>query len=69
MDKEQLTPAESLLVNLGIETPREIRLQAICTAHGILLKARPLETMEAYIVTRRNGQGHSLITVNSRSSL
>lgn len=69
MGRATPTSAETILADFGIVRPEEIDLPAICAANNILLQERPLSSMEAYIVARADGTGHSLITVNSRSPL
>ena len=60
-----LRPAERMLLELGIERPDQIDLEAIAWEHGAAVKYRPLDECEALIV---GGQRHAIITVNSRSS-
>lgn len=66
MDSGRLSPAEMLLKNLGVATPQDIQLRAICAAFDIRLNFMPLQAMEARIITRRDSKGHSLITINNR---
>jgi Zn-dependent peptidase ImmA (M78 family) len=57
-------PAERILVELGIERPDQIDLDAIAWAQGAAVKYRPLDKSEAVIV---GSQRRAIITVNSRA--
>jgi Zn-dependent peptidase ImmA (M78 family) len=57
-------PAERILVELGIERPDQIDLDAIAWAKGAAVKYRPLDKSEAMIV---GSQRRAIITVNSRA--
>jgi Zn-dependent peptidase ImmA (M78 family) len=59
-----LTPAERILLSLGITSPREIDLEAIAWSRGAVVNFRPLEKCEATIV---GSQTRAVITVNNRS--
>ncbi|MDP2374404.1 ImmA/IrrE family metallo-endopeptidase [Reyranella sp.] len=59
-----LTPAERLLLSLGIASPKEIDLEAIAWHLGAVVKYRPLDGCEALIVGL---QKRAVISVNSRS--
>jgi Zn-dependent peptidase ImmA (M78 family) len=58
------TPAEKLLQSLGIETAKEIDLEAIVWHVGAIVKRRPLDSCEALIVGNAR---NSVISVNSTS--
>ena len=57
-----LRPAERLLVELGIERPEQIDLEAIAWTRGAAVKYRPLEKCEAMIV---GSEHRAIITVNT----
>jgi len=59
------TPAERILIGLGIEDPEDIDLEAIAWSEGALVEYRPLLGCDARIIgsTRK-----AVIAVNSRSS-
>ncbi|HLH92900.1 MAG TPA: ImmA/IrrE family metallo-endopeptidase [Xanthobacteraceae bacterium] len=60
-----VTPAERILMSLGITDPKEIDLEAIAWSRGALVEYRPLDRCDATIVgTSRR----AVISVNSRSS-
>jgi Zn-dependent peptidase ImmA (M78 family) len=58
------TPAEKLLLELGIEEPGDIDLEAIAADQGVFVKYRPLDGCEARIV---GDQRHAIVSVNSGS--
>lgn len=58
------TPAERLLLSLGIRDPREIDLEAIAYSQGAFVKYRPMDRCEATIV---GNDKHAIIAVNSGS--
>lgn len=57
-------PAERILLELGIESPQDIDLEAIAWTLGAAVKYRPLDKCEAMIV---GGERRALITVNSKA--
>jgi Zn-dependent peptidase ImmA (M78 family) len=60
-----VTPAERILIGLGITDPKEIDLEAIAWSRGAVVEYRPLDRCDATIVgTARR----AVIAVNSRSS-
>jgi Zn-dependent peptidase ImmA (M78 family) len=59
------TPAERILIALGITEPSEIDLDAIAWTQGAVVNYRPLDGAEATIV---GSQRRAVIAVNSRSS-
>ena len=59
-----MRPAEAILIELGIERPDQIDLEAIAWAKGAVVKYRPLDKCEAMIV---GSQRRAIVTVNSRS--
>jgi Zn-dependent peptidase ImmA (M78 family) len=59
-----LTPAERILIGLGIAAPKEIDLESIAWSRGAAVKYRPLDRCEAMIVGSRR---RAIITVNSGS--
>jgi hypothetical protein len=61
----RLTPAESLLQELGVTEPAEIDLEAIAFYVGARVRCLPLDGCEARIIGRDNA---AIITVNQRSS-
>jgi hypothetical protein len=61
----RLTPAESLLQELGVTEPNEIDLEAIAFHVGARVRYRPLDGCEARIIGHNNA---AIITVNERSS-
>jgi hypothetical protein len=61
-----MTPAERILLGLGICDPKEIDLDAIAWTRGAAVEYRPLDGCEATIV---GSQRKAIIAVNSRSSL
>src|SRR4051794_39210392 len=63
--RKNLTPAEHILVNLGVTSPNEIDLEAIAWTEGAVVKYRRLIGCEARIVGRGD---RAIITVNSASS-
>lgn len=59
-----VTPAERILLDLGISHPKEINLDIIAWTRGAVVNYRPLDCCEATIVgSKRN----AVIAVNSRS--
>jgi Zn-dependent peptidase ImmA (M78 family) len=60
----RLTPAERLLISLGISSPKEIDLEAIAWHVGALVKYRPMDNAEATII---GSVSHAVIAVNSSS--
>jgi len=61
---ERTRPAEKILLDLGIENPQDIDLDAIAWTLGLAVSYRPLDHCEAMIV----GSNHrAIITVNSRA--
>lgn len=59
------TPAELILLDLGIDSPADIDLDAIAWTLGARVRYRPLDGCEARII----GEGNkAIITVNCRSS-
>jgi IrrE N-terminal-like domain len=61
----RLTPAESLLQELGVTGPAEIDLEAIAFNVGARVRCRPLDGCEARIIGCDDA---AIITVNQRSS-
>lgn len=59
-----LTPAERLLLDLGIKSPTEIDLDAIAWSRGAIVNYRPLDRCEATIV---GSQNRAVITVSDKS--
>jgi Zn-dependent peptidase ImmA (M78 family) len=59
-----LTPAERVLLSLGITSPEEIDLEAIAWSRGAIVNFRPLDQCEATIV---GSLKRAIITVSSRS--
>jgi Zn-dependent peptidase ImmA (M78 family) len=59
-----LTPAERILLSLGIRSPKEIDLEAIAWSRGAVVNFRPLDKCEATIV---GSQTRAVITVSNRS--
>ncbi len=59
-----LTPAERILISLGITHPAEIDLEAIAWSQGAIVNYRPLDKCEAMIV---GSERHAIITVNRDS--
>lgn len=59
-----VTPAERLLISLGIASPNEIDLEAIAWHLGAAVRYRPLDGCEATIVGLKK---RAVISVNSRS--
>ena len=56
-----MTPAERMLMDLGITEPKEIDLDAIAWTRGAVVNYRPIDNCEATIVGseapgRHNGQ-------------
>jgi Zn-dependent peptidase ImmA (M78 family) len=58
------TPAEQILLDLGITAPKDIDLDAIAWTRGAVVHYRPLDRCEATIVGL---QKRAVITVNSQS--
>jgi len=58
------TPAEQILIDLGITRPSEIDLEAIAWTQGAVVKYRPMDRCEATIVGSGNA---AVITINARS--
>ena len=59
-----LRPAERMLMELGIERPDQIDLEAVAWASGAVVKYRPLDECEAMIV---GAEQRAIITVNSNT--
>src|SRR6478672_7270291 len=59
------TPAERILILLGVTEPADIDLEAIAWDQGAVVNCRPLDGSEATII---GTQRRAVITVNSRSS-
>jgi Zn-dependent peptidase ImmA (M78 family) len=59
-----LTPAERILLGLGITSPKEIDLEAIAWSRGAIVNYRPLDKCEATII---GSQTRAVITVSNRS--
>jgi len=59
-----ITPAERILLGLGISDPKEIDLDAIAWTRGAAVVYRPLDRCEASIV---GSQTKAVIAINSRS--
>jgi Zn-dependent peptidase ImmA (M78 family) len=55
------SPAERLLIELGIEAPGEIDLEAIAADRGVRVKYRPLDGCEARIV---GDDRHAIVSVS-----
>lgn len=62
---QSLTPGEKLLWSFGVSSPKEIDLDAIAFAHGLVVRRRPLEGSDARLVAFEN---RGVITVNSLQS-
>ena len=60
-----VTPAERILLGLGIADPKELDLDAIAWTRGAVVNYRPLDRCEANIV---GSSRRAVIAVNSRSS-
>jgi hypothetical protein len=60
----RLTPAERILIDLGITIPKEIDLEVVAWSLGAAVKSRPLDGSEAIIV---GSQHRAVITVNRTS--
>ncbi len=60
------TPAEELLLSLGVTEPSEIDLEAIAWTLRVKVRYRPLDGCEARIV---GSMDTAIVTVNSRCSL
>jgi Zn-dependent peptidase ImmA (M78 family) len=58
------TPAERMLIDLGISEPKEIDLDAIAWTRGAIVNYRPIDNCEATIVGSKR---RAVISVNSRS--
>jgi Zn-dependent peptidase ImmA (M78 family) len=58
------TPAERILIDLGISEPKEINLEAIAWTRGAIVNYRPIDNCEATIVGLKR---RAVISVNSRS--
>jgi len=61
---DRLRPAERILLDLGIESPQDIDLEAIAWTLGAAVTFRPLDKCEAMIV---GGDRRAIITVNSKA--
>jgi len=61
---ERVRPAERILLELGIEKPQDIDLEAIAWTLGAAVNYRPLDKCEAMIV---GGDRRAIITVNSKA--
>lgn len=59
---DRLRPAERILLKFGIESPKDIDLEAIAWALGAAVNYRPLDKCEAMIV---GSDRRAVITVNS----
>jgi Zn-dependent peptidase ImmA (M78 family) len=61
-----LTPAERILLELGISEPKDIDLEAIAWTRGAVVNYRAIDNCEATIVGSKR---RAVISVNSRSML
>lgn len=61
---DRLRPAERILLDLGIQRPQDIDLEAIAWTLGAAVNYRPLDKCEAMIV---GGRQRAIITVNSNA--
>jgi len=59
------TPAELVLLDLGIDSPADIDLEAIAWTLGARVRYRPLDSCEARIIGKDD---QAIITINCRSS-
>jgi Zn-dependent peptidase ImmA (M78 family) len=59
-----VTPAERMLMDLGITEPKEIDLDAVAWTRGAVVNYRPIDNCEAFIV---GSERRAVITVNGRS--
>jgi hypothetical protein len=59
-----VTPAERILLGLGISDPKEIDVEAIAWSRGAAVEYRPLDGCEAAII---GGRTKAIIAVDSRS--
>jgi Zn-dependent peptidase ImmA (M78 family) len=59
-----ITPAERILLDLGIAEPKDIDLDAIAWTQGAVVNYRPIDRCEATIVGSKR---RAVISVNSRS--
>jgi Zn-dependent peptidase ImmA (M78 family) len=60
----EVTPAERMLLDLGIAQPKDINLDAIAWTQGAVVNYRPIDNCEATIVGSKR---RAVISVNSRS--
>jgi len=60
-----VTPAERILLGLGISDPKDIDVEAIAWSRGAVVECRPLDRCDATIV---GSARRAVITVNSRGS-
>lgn len=60
----RLSPAERLLIRLGIEKPNEIDLEAIAADQGVFVRYRAMDGCEARIV---GDDRHAIVSINSAS--
>lgn len=58
------TPAERILIDLGITAPKDIDLEAVAWTRGVIVHYRSLDKCEATIV---GSHKHAVVTVNSQS--
>lgn len=61
---ERLSPAERLLIRLGVKSPSDIDLEAIAWTMGAVVNYRKLDRCEATIV---GSQRRAIITINSNA--
>jgi Zn-dependent peptidase ImmA (M78 family) len=61
---KSVTPAERILLDLGISEPKDIDLDAIAWTRGAVVNYRPIDNCEATIVGSKQ---RAVISVNSRS--
>lgn len=61
---DRLRPAERILLDLGIERPQDIDLEAIAWTRGAVVNYRPLDKCEAMII---GGSQRAIITVNNNA--
>ena len=59
-----VTPAERMLMDLGIAEPKDIDLDPIAWTRGAIVNYRPIDRCEATIV---GSTSHAVISINSRS--
>lgn len=61
---KSLTPAERMLMDLGITEPKDIDLDTIAWTRGAVVNYRPIDNCEALIVGSKH---RAVISINSRS--